>query len=642
MDAYIEVSPDLGKRRLTIVWHVLPCRAMQTTDPVAADQRPDHAAAADQADALATAAGRTSGWLSLTRVVVFAGLVVVAAGAVAAPGAWSVVLASALLAGFLVLALVHAGVDQRRDRARALAAWHRRGVARMAGEPDPAAPAGYPEPDQRHAFAGDLDCFGPGGVLARLDTGGSDLGRRQIARWLLGEAPCDAREQQRLVRALVPAHAWRAALAVDADAGQHRAASASAQQVTEWLTQTDPGPNTGLVMGTWVLRLAGMAAIAALAWQAGGGGLILGVLAVAMVFTPIDTYAVARLGLGDDAIAAAREIRAQAAALGQIAQLPAAEDDPELTALVTTAKAGAAAFADAAGLVGRTAARANPMRSLIGAVVLAEWWTWAGLAKWRQQHADQVTAWQDAIARAEALASLATWAAEQGGCWPVFTDDGVFEAAELAHPLLPSDRRVANDIDLRTGQVLLLTGANASGKSTFLRSIGLAAVMASIGLPVCAQRCRLSVPRLATVMRVGDDLLGGRSRFQAEVAALRQVLDLVEADDPRPVLLALDEILAGTNSRERHIGTRAILEHLDGRPAIVLVTSHDLELVAVAEERPQQVVLAHFADRAVLHETDGDAPGDVVFDYRLRPGRLTSTNAVRVMRAAGLPVPASD
>ena len=195
------------------------------------------------------------------------------------------------------------------------------------------------------------------------------------------------------------------------------------------------------------------------------------------------------------------------------------------------------------------------MRSLLGAVVLAEWWTWSGLAQWRAQHSDSVAEWQDVLGRAGALACLATWAAEQGGAWPEFTDTG-FAAEGLAHPLLPHDGRVANAIALPIGQVLLLTGANASGKSTFLRSIALASVMASVGLPVCAQSCRLQPLRVATVMRVGDDLLGGRSRFQSEVLALRQVLDLVDDDDERPVLLALDEILAGTNSRATYRDSR--------------------------------------------------------------------------------------
>ena len=142
--------------------------------------------------------------------------------------------------------------------------------------------------------------------------------------------------------------------------------------------------------------------------------------------------------------------------------------------------------------------------------------------------------------------------------------------------------------------------------------------------------------RLATVMRVADDLRGGRSRFQAEVERLKAMLDRME-DGAGPVCLALDEILGGTNSLERHHGTRAVLDHARGGHGVVLVSTHDLDLARLAEDEPERFVLAHFADRAALGEVTEGGP-DMIFDYQLRPGVLQSTNALRVMQAYGLPV----
>jgi DNA mismatch repair ATPase MutS len=331
----------------------------------------------------------------------------------------------------------------------------------------------------------------------------------------------------------------------------------------------------------------------------------------------------------------------EARGLAQLARIPG--DDPGLEDLRQRACEGAAALNGLAAIFDGHAKRANFLWQLLGSVVLIEWRNVRRVHTWAADHADRRHGWLAALGHGEALSCLATYAAEQGGCWTELhdADDGlVFTAEDLAHPLLPRASRVGNDLSLAEGQVLMLTGANASGKSTFLRAIALAELLASIGAPVCAARCRVRGMRLATVMRVQDDLLHGRSRFQAEVETLRLVLDRI-GDQDQPAMLVLDEILGGTNSRERHQGTKAIIEHLRGHAGLVLVSTHDLELTRLADVDPARFHLAYFADRAVLGETtaENDENGpDVVFDYRLRPGVLQSTNALRVMRAAGLPV----
>jgi DNA mismatch repair ATPase MutS len=203
------------------------------------------------------------------------------------------------------------------------------------------------------------------------------------------------------------------------------------------------------------------------------------------------------------------------------------------------------------------------------------------------------------------------------------------QAENIAHPLIHKDRRIGNDCAITGGDVLLLTGANASGKSTLLRSLALSLLLARAGTTVPAASFRFRPQRLVTVMRVSDDLEAGRSRFQAEVRALAEAVQRAgTAGDP--VLVILDEILGGTNSHERHLGTEAIITHLLDAPGPVLVSTHDLELPALAERFPGRVQLAHFAD--------GAGEEDLSFDYRLRPGVITSTNALKVMRLAGLPV----
>jgi DNA mismatch repair ATPase MutS len=174
----------------------------------------------------------------------------------------------------------------------------------------------------------------------------------------------------------------------------------------------------------------------------------------------------------------------------------------------------------------------------------------------------------------------------------------------------------------------VVSGSNMAGKSTFLRSVGLAAVMGQAGLPVCAARLRMSPLAVGATLRVQDSLLGGTSRFYAEITRLRQVVAL--AKGPRPALFLLDEILHGTNSHDRRIGAEAVVRSLLGLGAIGLVTTHDLALARLGDEPDLRARNGHFADEL--------RDGTLHFDYRLRPGVVAHSNALALMRAVGLDV----
>jgi len=254
---------------------------------------------------------------------------------------------------------------------------------------------------------------------------------------------------------------------------------------------------------------------------------------------------------------------------------------------------------------------------------------------WAVAHGGKRAAWLEAAAEVDASACLATYVAEQGGAWPQWTASGApFSATGLTHPLLPPARRVANDVTIDAALVLVVTGANASGKSTFLRSCLLAVVMARLGITVCAQSLVLRPLRVAAAMDARDDLHQDLSRFQAEIGRLRRIID--EVDSPgEPVLVALDEVLSGTNSLERHLGTRAVVAAVRSRAAAVVISTHDLGLAQLEVDLPPPVRVVHFADQTGTLA----ARPDLAFDYRMRPGVLTSTNALRLLRLAGIAVP---
>jgi len=197
------------------------------------------------------------------------------------------------------------------------------------------------------------------------------------------------------------------------------------------------------------------------------------------------------------------------------------------------------------------------------------------------------------------------------------------------HPLLAPERAVPNDVRLDASlRLLLVSGSNMSGKSTLLRSVGVNAVLALAGAPVCARRLRLSPLALGASIRVQDSLQEGASRFYAEITRLGRIVR--RAEETPPLIFLLDEILAGTNSHDRRIGAAAIVRGLVERGAIGLVTTHDLALAEIADGLAPRAANVHFADQLV--------GGEMHFDYRLHAGVVSHSNALELMRAVGLEV----
>jgi DNA mismatch repair ATPase MutS len=192
----------------------------------------------------------------------------------------------------------------------------------------------------------------------------------------------------------------------------------------------------------------------------------------------------------------------------------------------------------------------------------------------------------------------------------------------MAHPLLPSAKAVPNDLKLGDGlQLLIVSGPNMAGKSTFIRSIGVNAVLAQCGAPVRAARLRLSPLTVAASICILDSLSGGVSRFYAEIHRIKLISDLAES--PVPVLFLLDELLSGTNSHDRLAGSEFIVRSLVERNAIGMVSTHDLALTRIPETMQGRAANFHFEDRF--------EDGQLIFDYKLKPGVVKTSNALELM-----------
>ena len=248
--------------------------------------------------------------------------------------------------------------------------------------------------------------------------------------------------------------------------------------------------------------------------------------------------------------------------------------------------------------------------------------------------------WLDVWYELEALNSLSNFSyLNPGYTFPRVVGDEnsgevLFVGQALGHPMLPEEVKVCNDFSLqKLGEVVIITGSNMSGKSTFLRTIGVNLCLAFAGAPVNADNLVTKVFRLCTVIQVSDSLTDGISYFYAEVRRLKALLDALEMDHDRPLFFLIDEIFRGTNNRERQIGGRAFVKTLVGGHGAGLISTHDLELVVIADELPN-VINYHFQEEVTQ--------GRMIFDFLLRAGPSQTTNALQIMRMEGLPVDKSS
>ncbi len=252
------------------------------------------------------------------------------------------------------------------------------------------------------------------------------------------------------------------------------------------------------------------------------------------------------------------------------------------------------------------------------------------LEKWKSEQRDDLPQWFAALAEFEALLSFATvYYNRPDWVFPEITEQPLFDATSLGHPLIAPKERVANDIQIPTaGHIKLVTGSNMAGKSTFLRTVGLNIVLAMAGAPVCAKKLSLPILELYSSMRTQDALHESTSSFYAELKRLKIIIEAVE-EKPN-IFFLMDEILKGTNSNDRHTGSKALITQLIKSKGSGIIATHDLELGAMAES----------ADGAIENLCIEVAVenGKLIFDYKLKPGVSQSFNATLLMREMGIRV----
>jgi len=564
------------------------------------------------------------------------GLLGVAAGILLVGGLGRSDLLIAPAAAFLVLAVAHARVLNARDRAQTAVSFYERALARVAGAWMGTGRTGADLAPADHLFAADLDLFGRASLFELLATSRTHAGDATLARWMLAPAPPDViRARQAAIVELAPRIDLREQVAVLGNAVR---LAVHPDVLARWSRAPVELRGRGMRILLAVLA-AGTAGSLGWALWSGEGTILLSLFALAQLAAA--AWYKARVAAVVSAVdEPAHDLGVLAGLLASLEREPVAS--PYLRDLqqrvATSGRPASAEIGRLSTLVAMLSSRSNLMfAALAGVLLWATQWAFA-IEAWRARAGVRVPDWLDAIGEFEAILALSAYAAEHPSTtMPVVEEarDSVLETRALAHPLL-GDAAVANDValDAATGPALLIvSGSNMSGKSTLLRAIGVNVVLAGMGAPVRAGAFRMTPLDIGASIRVTDSLADGRSRFMAEVVRLKAIVDLATARRGA-VLFMLDEILSGTNSHDRRIGAEAVLASLVASGAIGLATTHDLALGEIAAARTGAAVNVHFED------TFED--GALVFDYRLKPGIVRTSNALRLMRAAGLNIDNED
>jgi len=539
---------------------------------------------------------------------------------------------------FLLLAVLQEKLILRlrfRERKRT---FYMRGLARLEDRWAGSGESGERFLKPLHPYARDLDLFGAGSLYELLCTARTRAGEETLAAWLLAAASVDEIVlRQQAVLDLKDRVSFREELFLQGETvrlGVHpEALAAWGERKSVFAVQATRVVTRALAL-LWILSLVG--------WGMWGLGSVAGAV------TLLNLGWAHRLHRRLDEAAESLEKAADGLELlaGVLALLEREKFSAEKlvglqAALERDGLAPSAAIRKLARIVEYVRSRQSLFMRPLDLVMFWSAQLVFVAERWQTEFGPAIRDWLKAVGELEALTALAGYAYEHPG--DVFAEfvgpesvgakppssSPLFDAEGLAHPLLSAAKAVRNDLKLGNGlQLIILSGPNMAGKSTFIRSVGVNAVLAQCGAPVRAARLRLSMLKVAASICILDSLSGGVSRFYAEIHRIKLVSDLTQG--PVPVLFLFDELLSGTNSHDRLAGSEFIVRRLMERNAIGMVSTHDMALTGIPEAMGERAVNCHFEDRF--------EDGQLIFDYKLKPGVVKTSNALELMRSIGLGV----
>lgn len=483
---------------------------------------------------------------------------------------------------------------------------------------------------ETHEYANDLDIFGRASLYQYINRTNSEQGNKMFADWLLHQAlPGMILQRQETVKELTPETGWRQQLQSCGIAT--KITIATQQRIEKWLEQ--PVSFSGKLLWNILKYLLPAISFSFLTLH------LINILD-ASIFYPLMllmlavSFAISKLIIPD--YLQLNRIAPELESLsGSISLIEKKEFKTDLIKqLQAKYKTGLVASSESIKklkmVLDLLDIRLNPLVFIpLNTFLFWDLQQIFTLEKWKIANKHNIRDWFDTLAEIECLSSIANLAFNHPeNSFPrISNKDGVFVADSLGHPLIAKEKMVCNSFSTEgVNQMNLITGSNMAGKSTFLRSIGINIVLAMMGSTVFARSLALSPMKVLSSMRVSDNLEESTSTFYAELKKLKEVINSVYNNEK--VFLLLDEILRGTNSADRHAGSKALIKQLIHHKAVGLIATHDLELAKLADEFPDKIHNYHF-DVQVAND-------ELYFDYKLKRGICQSMNASLLMKKIGI------
>jgi DNA mismatch repair ATPase MutS len=541
-----------------------------------------------------------------------------------------------LLFGYL--AFHHGRIRGQLKYAEVLSGINRKGIERAAGRWVAFADSGAEFKDDDHPYASDLDLFGQASLFQWINAAQTPLGRETLAKVLKQEPgePMEILARQEAVTELARKLAWRQRF--ESEGLLVRDKLEPTAPLVQWAGESRPA-----YLQPWVkvgIRILPAVTLVMVALYAVNGS----------ISWPVPTMLVILQGLllrayGKERARVLTMVYRLEASLRTYSRMLERFENQKFNVQWLRARqgklrdaAGRSAFAQIhrlSTIADRISNRENAFFLILNILTLWDYQCMVALEAWKKGSGKLLGTWLDVIAEIEALSSLANirfdkpdWAMptvveEQS---QTTSDSGGLSAQKMGHPLITRNR-VSNDFEVKApSRITVITGSNMSGKSTFLRTVGVNLVLAYMGAPVCAEHFSCSSMRLWTSMRVSDNLEQNVSSFYAELLRIKRIVEAARTG--KSVCFLLDEIFKGTNSHDRHQGARALITQLQKDGAYGLISTHDLELGDLERESNGRIENYHFREYY--------QGGEIRFDYTLRPGISTTRNALYLIKMVGI------
>lgn len=482
-----------------------------------------------------------------------------------------------------------------------------------------------------HAYHEDLDIFGKHSLFQFVNRTSTFLGERTLAQWLgVSAMPQEIKERQESAQELIPDIDFRQDF--EAYGKANTETDIDHQPLLDWLKEDSTLKNPGLykvILAVLPLAMVTTIVLSSLDLMQTGIPVLIGIVNVIVlggVFSKVQEIS-KRTESGYKSLSAMRyHIQLIEKTNFSSKKLQ------KLKSTVVNDKAQASKIIkDLELILDNLQNRINVFYIVLDILLLLDVFWYLKIANWKKQNSADIKAWFETIGELDALISIAGFSySNPDFTFPSISNDHFdIEALGLGHPLITSKNRISNDFKFQgQGGICLITGSNMSGKSTFLRTVGVNCILGLMGAPVCATKMTVSPLNVFTSMRSQDDLEENVSSFYAELKRLKQLLGSINED--MPVLFMIDEVLKGTNSKDRHKGALALIKQLNAAYAFGFVSTHDIELGTITNE------LKGVKNYSFNSEIIGD---EIKFDYTLTPGICKSFNATKLMQKMGIDIP---